>query len=137
MAMTRRSLCPHSVQDCAASPAGNTALRSDRIGISCESRMKARREHRVRLSPWALAILQEIQAARHSGADGAFVFSGRKLSSPLSNMAFLMLSRRMGRADPTAHDFRATFKTWGSERKSFQNEIIEASLAHVIGGKVK
>ena len=52
-------------------------------------------------------------------------------------MAFLMLLRRMGRADLTAHGFRATFKTWASERTSFQNEIIEASLAHVTGGKVE
>ena len=56
---------------------------------------------------------------------------------PLSNMAFLMLLRRMARADLTAHGFRATFKTWASERTSFQNEIIEASLAHITGGKVE
>jgi integrase len=35
------------------------------------------------------------------------------------------------------HGFRATFKTWASERTSFQNEIVEASLAHTIGGKVE
>ena len=52
-------------------------------------------------------------------------------------MAFLMLLRRMGRGDLTAHGFRATFKTWASERTSIQNEIVEASLAHVIGGKVE
>ncbi len=52
-------------------------------------------------------------------------------------MAFLMLLRRIGRADLTAHGFRATFKTWASERTSFQNEIVEASLAHTIGGKVE
>jgi integrase len=37
----------------------------------------------------------------------------------------------------TVHGFRATFKTWASERTSFQNEIVEASLAHTIGGKVE
>jgi hypothetical protein len=31
----------------------------------------------------------------------------------------------------------ATFKTWASESTSFQNEIVEAALAHVIGGKVE
>jgi integrase len=56
---------------------------------------------------------------------------------PLSNMAFLMLLRRMGRGDLTAHGFRATFKTWASECTSFQNEITEAALAHVIGDKVE
>ena len=48
-----------------------------------------------------------------------------------------MLMRRMGRGDLTAHGFRATFKTWASERTAFQNEIVEASLAHTIGGKVE
>jgi len=98
------------------------------------ARMKTHREHRVPLSPRAVAILDEMQAAR---ADDAYVFPGGKVGKPLSNMAFLMLLRRMGRGDLTAHGFRATFKTWASERTSFQNEIIEASLAHVTGGKVE
>ena len=98
-------------------------------------RMKARREHRVPLSSRWLAILTEMQAARES--DESFVFPGGKPGQPLSNMAFLMLLRRMGRADLTAHGFRATFKTWASERTSFQNEIVEAALAHTIGGKVE
>jgi integrase len=101
------------------------------------SRMKAHREHRVPLSPRVLAILEEMQAARIGDADNDFVFPGGKAASGLSNMAFLMLLRRMGRSDLTAHGFRATFKTWASERTSFQNEIVEAALAHVIGGKVE
>jgi len=43
----------------------------------------------------------------------------------------------MGRNDLTAHGFRATFKTWASERTSFQNEIVEAAMAHVVGSKVE
>jgi integrase len=99
------------------------------------ARMKARREHRVPLSPRVLTILEDMQAARDAG--NAHVFPGGKAGKPLSNMAFLMLLRRMGRGDLTAHGFRATFKTWASERTSFQNEIVEASLAHAIGGKVE
>jgi integrase len=101
------------------------------------ARMKAHREHRVPLSPRALAILSEMQAARNRDGAGAFVFPGHKPDTGLSNTAFLMLMRRMGRADLTAHGFRATFKTWASERTSFQNEIVEASLAHTIGGRVE
>jgi integrase len=101
------------------------------------ARMKAHREHRVPLSARALAILDEMRAAREGDTSDAFVFRGGKAGKPLSNMAFLMLLRRMGRGDLTAHGFRATFKTWASERMSFQNEIVEASLAHVIGGKVE
>ena len=100
------------------------------------TRMKAHREHRVPLSPRALAILEKCRRLA-DGARRRFVFPGRKPGKPLSNMAFLMLLRRMGRGDLTVHGFRATFKTWASERTSFQNEIVEASLAHTIGGKVE
>ena len=109
----------------------------DKIWTVPAARMKARREHRVPLSPRSLAILGEMQGTRTSGADDDFVFPGGKAGRPLSNMAFLMLLRRMGKRDLTAHGFRATFKTWASERTSFQNEIVEASLAHTIGGKVE
>jgi integrase len=98
-------------------------------------RMKGGREHRVPLSPRALAILEEMQAHRHS--DDGFVFPGGKDGKPLSNMAFLMLLRRMDRSDLTAHGFRATFKTWATDRTGFQHEIVEASLAHVVGSKVE
>jgi integrase len=101
------------------------------------ARMKRPREHRVPLSARALAVLDEMRLARDGNNGDAFVFPGGKAGKPLSNMAFLMLLRRMGRDDLTAHGFRATFKTWASERTSFQNEIVEASLAHVIGGKVE
>jgi integrase len=100
-------------------------------------RMKARREHRVPLSARALAILHNVQGLRTGGYPEAFVFPGAKPGKPLSNMAFLMLLRRMGRGDLTAHGFRATFKTWASDRTSFQNEVVEASLAHAIGSKVE
>jgi len=101
------------------------------------ARMKAHREHRVPLSARAVAILDEMQAARHGDNPDAFVFAGPKPGKPLSNMAFLMLLRRMGLGNLTVHGFRATFKTWASERTSFQNEIAEAALAHVIGDKVE
>jgi integrase len=100
------------------------------------ARMKAHREHRVPLSPRALAILGDMEAL-YGGVADAYVFPGGKLGKPLSNMSFLMLLRRMELADLTVHGFRATFKTWASECTSFQNEIVEAALAHVIGGKVE
>jgi integrase len=101
------------------------------------ARMKAHRKHRVPLSPRVLAILREMQELRSGDNPDAFVFPGRKPGLALSNMAFLMLLRRMHRNDLTAHGFRATFKTWASERTSFQNEIAEAALAHIIGDKVE
>jgi integrase len=108
----------------------NEIDRLDKTWTVPAARMKAHREHRVPLSPPALAILGEMRG-------DAFVFPGGKAGEPLSRMAFWRLLRRMGRGDLTAHGFRATFKTWASERTSFQNEIVEASLAHTIGGKVE
>jgi integrase len=107
----------------------------DKTWTVSAARMKAGREHRVPLSARALAILEEMQAHRH--ADDGFVFPGGKPGKPLSNMAFLMLLRRMKRDDLTAHGFRATFKTWASDRTSVQNEIVEAALAHIVGSKVE
>jgi integrase len=52
-------------------------------------------------------------------------------------MALLMLLRRMGRHDLTAHGFRSTFHDWASERENFSNEVIEMALAHAIGDKVE
>jgi len=109
----------------------------DKIWTVPASRMKAHRAHRVPLSPRATGILQEMRELRSDDNPGAFIFPGRKPGVSLSNMAFLMLLRRMELGDLTAHGFRATFKTWASERTSFQNEIVEAALAHVIGDKVE
>jgi integrase len=99
-------------------------------------RMKAHREHRAPLSPRAVAILKEMLAARH-GDDDTFIFPGPDPRRPLSNVALLRLLERMQLDNLTVHGFRATFKTWASECTGIQNEIVEASLAHVIGGKVE
>jgi integrase len=96
------------------------------------ARMKARREHRVPLSTAALAVLKRMQRA-----GGDFVFPGAKSGQGLSNMAMLVLLGRMGRGDLTAHGFRATFKTWASERTNFPRELVEAALAHVLDDKTE
>jgi integrase len=100
-------------------------------------RMKAGRRHRVPLSARALVILEEIKTAHQTADNNSYVFPGPRAGRPLSNMAFLMLLRRMELNDLTVHGYRATFKTWASERTSFQNEIVEAALAHVVGDKVE
>jgi integrase len=97
------------------------------------TRMKAGREHRVPLSVRALAILQEMHPHRH--AEDAFVFPGGKNGRPLSNMAFLMLLRRMGRGDVTAHGFRSSFRDWAAERTNFPAEVAEMALAHAVSDK--
>jgi integrase len=107
-------------------------LRNKLWSIPAE-RMKGGREHRVPLCDRAVSIVQEMQTVRH----GAYVFPGAKRGKPLSNMAMLTALKRMGRDDLTAHGFRATFKTWATEKTTYQREVIEAALAHAIGDKTE
>ena len=102
-------------------------------------RMKAGREHRVPLTSAAVAVLEAMAAVRpKEDPNGeAFVFPGAKKGSPLSQMAMLILLRRMDRADITAHGFRSTFRDWVAESTAFAGEIAEAALAHVVGDKVE
>jgi integrase len=98
-------------------------------------RMKAGKEHRVPLSPRAVEILEAIRPGP-SEADG-FVFPGNKAEKPLSNMAFLMLLRRMERVGMTAHGLRSSFRDWCAERTNFPSEVAEMALAHAVGSKVE
>jgi integrase len=100
-------------------------------------RMKAHREQRVPLSARTLAILQDMHGLRSGDDPKAFVFPGAKWGRPLSNMAFLMLLRRTGRGDLTAHGFRSSFRDWAAERTNFPSEVAEMALAHVVGNKVE
>lgn len=95
-------------------------------------RMKAGKEHRVPLSARTLAILKSMKAL----GSIEYVFSGPN-NKPLSNMALLMLLRRMGREDITAHGFRSTFRDWAAERTNFPAEVAEMALAHAVGDKVE
>lgn len=101
------------------------------------ARMKAGRVHRVPLSEPAIAVLAEVAKLRaHEGPDGP-VFPGQKLTLPMSNMAMLMLLRRIGRGDLTAHGFRSTFRDWVAEATNYQGEVAEAALAHTLGDKTE
>ena len=106
---------------------------ADRMWIVPAERMKAEKEHRVPLSSASMAILEKMAEVR----DGRFVFAGAKPGRPLSNMAFLMLLRRMGRDDLTVHGFRSTFRDWAGDCTDFPREVAEMALAHTVGDKVE
>jgi integrase len=76
-----------------------------------------------------------MQSLNRVGDNEAFVFPGSKRGKPLSNLAFLMLLRRMDRDDLTAHGFRSTFRDWAAERTSFPAEVAEMALAHTVSDK--
>jgi integrase len=100
-------------------------------------RMKAGKVHRVPLSARALAILQEMEALRPPGDAEGYVFPGGKAGKSLSDMAFLMRLRRMGRDDLTAHGFRSSFRDWAAERTNFPSEVAEMALAHSVSDKTE
>lgn len=93
------------------------------------SRMKSGRDHRVPLSPPALAIA----LARIEVAGQGLLFPGLKRGRPLSNMAMSKMLPRLGYDDITVHGFRSTFRDWAGDRTDFPREIIEAALAHIVG----
>jgi len=103
-----------------------------RLWIIPGERMKGGRDHRVPLSDDAMAILEPLHRAR----TGDHVFPGGRRTR-LSGMALLMLLRRMNRAELTIHGFRSSFRDWAAERTNFRGEIVEAALAHAVGGKVE
>lgn len=107
----------------------------DRLWVVPGQRMKASREHRVPLSSRSIAI---VEALKHDEPSREmFVFPGSKPESSLSNMAFLMLLRRMKLEELTVHGFRSTFRDWAAEHTDFPSELAELALAHTIGNKVE
>jgi len=106
-----------------------------RLWIVPPERIKSKREHRVPLSEPTVKILETMLPWRKT--DDSFVFPGARPDQPLSNMSMLMLLRRMGRSDITAHGFRSTFRDWTAENTNATREVAEMALAHVIPSKVE
>jgi integrase len=79
-----------------------------------------------------IAIVEPLKALQ-----SVYVFEGQKRNKPLSNMAMLMLLRRMQVEGVTVHGFRSTFRDWASEMANAPREVAEISLAHTIGSNVE
>ncbi|PHP17450.1 hypothetical protein CG471_22810 [Sphingobium sp. IP1] len=99
------------------------------------SRMKARREHIVPLSPAAIKIL-EISAGLRKGGLGEPVFPGAG-GKFLSDMTLLKVLRNALSGSWTVHGFRASFRIWAAECTDIPREIAEEALAHTITNKVE
>lgn len=98
------------------------------------ARIKAGREHRIPLSARCLELLDR---AAVLSKDSSYVFPGRREGRPLSNMAFLMVLRRLKRADLVPHGFRSSFRDWAAERTNATHAVCESALAHVIKNKTE
>lgn len=95
------------------------------------SRMKAGKEHRVPLSPQAIALLSALPRAK----DSILVFPAPR-AGMLSDMSLTAVTRRMG-VSAVPHGFRSTFRDWAAERTTYPSDMAEMALAHAISNKVE
>ena len=98
-------------------------------------RMKAKKEHRVPLSGRSVDILKTMSAFGKEG----FIFPGRKVNRPLSNMALEVLLRRfdLKKNNVTVHGFRSSFRDYIGEETDFPRDLAELALAHNVGDAVE
>jgi len=110
----------------------------EKIWTVPEERMKPDTVHRVPLTPEMLAVVEPLKSLQSE-----YVFEGQQRHRPLSNMAMLMLLRRMGVESVTVHGFRSTFRDWAgevangyrfkftySDAEYFKNNRKNARIAH-------
>ena len=108
------------------------------------SRMKAGKEHRVPLTPGAVALLKALPR----GDATAYVFPAQR-GGQLSDMALSACMRRINEAKPggyldartakpaVPHGLRSTFRDWAQETTDFPREMAEIQLAHVVGSEAE
>ena len=108
------------------------------------SRMKAGKEHRVPLTPGAVALLERLPR----GDATAYVFPAMR-GGQLSDMALSACMRRINEAKPggyldartgrpaVPHGLRSTFRDWAQETTDYPREMAEIQLAHVVGSEAE
>ena len=101
-------------------------------------RTKMRREHRVPLSPQALAQFQALWRITGRNADG-MCFPGLRDGRPISENTLNAALRTLGFDGDThvAHGFRATASTILNEHSPFSPDAIEKALGHMEGNGVR
>lgn len=90
-------------------------------------RMKAKRPHRVPLTPEMLALLDR------NGKGLVFPNDDGNAMSDATMLKYLR--ETFGYDKLTVHGFRSSFRDWSAERTNFPNEVCEMALAHVIKSK--
>lgn len=111
-----------------------------KIWCLSEERTKTGKLHRVPLSDRAVDVLNRtgtMAGSSNTNERAGWIFPARKREKSISNMAMLMLLRRLERTDITVHGFRSTFRDWAAEKTDFPREIIEGALAHSLGNQVE
>jgi integrase len=96
-------------------------------------RYKTGKEHVVPLSTQAMQVLS--RCPRFDG--NPYVFpSPSKPGAPLSNMAGIVLLKRMGVQTTLHGTARSTFADWAADCTNFDFEVREGCLGHVVGTAV-
>lgn len=115
----------------------------NKVWVVPANRTKTRKEHRIPLPEKAITVLKHAMQLTSDKKNPViteqtgWVFPSRKKIKPLSNMAMLVLLRRIERDDVTVHGFRSTFRDWAAEQTNFPREVAEAALAHTIENQVE
>jgi integrase len=94
--------------------------------------MKGEILHRVPLTDEMLAIIEPLHAMQSD-----YVFEGQKRRRRLSNLAMLVLLRRMQVEGVTVHGVWSAFRDWASAAANAPREVAEMSLAHKVGDDVE
>jgi integrase len=92
-------------------------------------RMKARREHRVPLTPQMLALLEDLPRE----PDNRHLFISPTTAGVAVASATVIRALRFHGCTDTTHGFRSSFRGWAAERTNFPREVCEACLAHAVG----
>ena len=107
---------------------------NNRVWVIAGARMKSGKEHRVPLSPAALAILKDMHEVCHSD----YIFPGSRHGYAMGkNQPGKLMKKLMGDAEMTVHGFRSSFRDWAAERTNFPREVAEMALAHAIPNAVE
>lgn len=112
------------------------------------ARMKMEREHRVPLTPQAMALLEALP--RLQGTEMVFpaprggVLSDMTLSAAMKRIHSANLAAggpgfldRSSNRPAVPHGLRSTFRDWVAERTHFPGEMAEVALAHKVGNAVE
>jgi integrase len=106
-----------------------------------EKRMKGDEPHIVPYSDAAAEILDIMKGLRCD----QYVFPGARYGKPLDNKSLQRLLKELGpkcmidgvEQDCTIHGFRSTFSDWAGDKTSFDSEVRDIAIAHVVGDKSK
>ncbi len=98
------------------------------VWVIPSDRMKAKKEHRVPLTPAMTAVLDELPAIARQG----LIFRAPQ-GGPLTDVALTKVLRLNGIETATVHGFRSTFRDWGGDCTKFARDVLEQALAHNVG----